>query len=175
MRCPFWSGICVKPLWKPLASLSCREWRRNMYRYMTKVLLTIAFLFIGGVVTTSAQLHYNTAMNVYVPYSFVVKDRMFPAGHYRISRPTNSNHSSSVLVLRGDGVSTILNTNFTRSNQAAEESMLVFTNVGGTNFLSKILVKGETVGNQIPVSSRQINLMARNRRAREVVVTIASE
>lgn len=145
-----------------------------MYRYMTNLLLTIAFLTIGGAAAANAQLHYNTAMNVNIPYSFVVKDQIFPAGNYRISRPPNSNHSNSVLMIKGSGKSMILDTVFTRSHSAAHESALVFTNVGGNNFLSRIIVKGEIVSNQIPISMRQVELMA-GRRSREVVITITSE
>ena len=112
---------------------------------------------------------------MYVPYAFLVKNQVFPAGNYRISRPANSNLSASVLVLRGNGKSVMLNTNLTRSHNAAKDSILVFTNIGGDNFLSKIMIKGETVGNQIPISARQIDLMAGNRTVKEVVLTIASE
>jgi hypothetical protein len=64
----------------------------------------------------------------------------------------------------------IISTMIARSSQPAMNSQLVFDVVDGTYFLSKIWLKGEITGNEIPESKFERRLIAQNRPVRQVFV-----
>jgi len=134
-----------------------------MTNFTTKFILAVSVLVLGGVSAANAQIANGSAIKVNVPTAFVVSDSTFEAGIYTIERTPSTIDSPSLLILRGDnGETMIFDTMIASSKQAAGETELVFDNVGGTNFLSKIVVKGTTSVNELQKTKAQKKAMTEN-------------
>jgi hypothetical protein len=143
-----------------------------MFNLKAKFLLAAAVLFIGGVSAANAQLGNGSEIKVSVPNAFVLRGESFSAGIYSIVRTPTTIDSNSLLILRGEnGESMIFDTIVGSSNKAADATQLVFDAVGGTNYLSAILVKGSTVKNEIAKTKAQRRSLAEGV-GRRFVVTV---
>ena len=127
-----------------------------MFNFTTKLILAVSVLVLGGVSAANAQLADGSAIKVNVPTAFVVSNSTFEAGTYTIARTPSTIDSPSLMILRGDNGSTmVFDTMIASSKQAAGETELIFDSVGGTNFLSKIVVKGTTSVNELHKTKTQ--------------------
>ena len=125
-----------------------------------KTLVAVAVLVLGGISAANAQLANGSAIKIAVPSSFVLRGETFMAGTYTIERTASTADSSSLLVLRGEGETMVFDTIVGRSHEAAENTQLVFETIGGTNYLSAIVVKGTTTKNEIARSKAQARAIA---------------
>jgi hypothetical protein len=130
-----------------------------MSNFTAKFLLAVAVLVFGGISAANAQIA-DVAIKVNIPNSFVLRDKTFPAGEYTIKRTDSTIDSPSLLLLQGEGETAIFDTIPTFSTNAAKNTELVFANVDGQYFLSKIWVKGEIDGNEIPLTRSERKLIA---------------
>ena len=127
-----------------------------MFNLTTKFILAASILILGGFSAVSAQITNGSVIKVSVPSSFVVKDETLPAGVYTIERTPSTVDSSSLLIIRGDnGKAMIFDTMIGETNYAAKATELVFETVDGINFLSRIVVKGQTTVNELPKTKAQ--------------------
>ncbi len=131
-----------------------------MFNLKTKFMLAAAVLFLGGVSAANAQLVNGSTINVAVANPFVLRDKTFEAGVYTIERTPNTTDSPSLLIIRGEGETMIFDTMVGRANEVGENTQLVFETVGGTNYLSAIVVKGSTTKNEIARSRAQARAIA---------------
>lgn len=131
-----------------------------MFNLKVKFLLAAAVLFIGGVSAANAQLVDGSVIKVSVPSSFVLRDATFPAGVYTIERTPTTADSPSLLIIRGESQSMIFDTMVASSNQEAANTQLIFDTIGGTNYLSAILVKGSTGKNEITHTKTETRKLA---------------
>jgi hypothetical protein len=146
-----------------------------MFNFRLKIFLATFATVLIGVSAVSAQFNYGSALRVNVPNDFVVEDKMFPAGEYSIFQTPSTTDASTNLILRGrNGRSMIINTMIARSSQPAASTQLVFDVVNGTHFLSKIWLKGEITGNEIPESKFEKRMVAENKPVRQVIVTTST-
>ncbi len=97
-----------------------------------------------------------------VPFDFVVKDRTYNAGTYRIGRLSEANPDTLVLKNAGGKKSLILQTQRLDSGAPIELSVLTFRRDGETYFLDSIRASGETYESRLPFvkSDRQQRLVA---------------
>ena len=151
----------------------CGLKRRNyMSNSKMKVFLSAMVLSLVGVTAASAQFPFGSKLKVTIPNEFVVQDKLFPAGEYTIAPTPSTIDSSSLLILRGEnGKSMIFDTLGTESANAATTTHLIFDVVDGTRFLSKIWLKGEVTGNEIPKSKMEKRMIAENKPVQQVVVS----
>jgi len=131
-----------------------------MFNLKAKFMLAAAVLFIGGVSAANAQLVDGSSIKVSVPSSFVLRGETFEAGTYTIERTPSTVDSPSLLVIRGEGETMIFDTIVDRTNETAKNTQLVFETIGGTNYLSAIVVKGQTTKNEIARSNAQARAIA---------------
>jgi len=131
-----------------------------MFNLKAKFMLAAAVLFIGGVSVAKAQLVDGSSIKVSVPNSFVLRGETFEAGTYTIERTPSTVDSPSLLVIRGEGETMIFDTIVDRTNETAKNTQLVFETIGGTNYLSAIVVKGQTTKNEIARSNAQARAIA---------------
>jgi hypothetical protein len=131
-----------------------------MFNLKAKFMLAAAVLFIGGVSAANAQLVDGSSIKVSVPSSFVLRGEIFEAGTYTIERTPSTVDSPSLLVIRGEGETMIFDTIVDRTNETAKNTQLVFETIGGTNYLSAIVVKGQTTKNEIARSTAQARAIA---------------
>ncbi|MFZ1701515.1 MAG: hypothetical protein WBO10_04245 [Pyrinomonadaceae bacterium] len=125
-----------------------------MFNLKAKFIIAATVLVLG-VSAANAQIADGTSIKINVPSSFVVRDVKFPAGVYTIERTPTTADSSSLLIIRGEGESMIFDTMVSSSNQASAKTQLVFDTVDGVNYLSEILVKGQTSKNELTKTKAQ--------------------
>jgi hypothetical protein len=138
-----------------------------MFNLKTIFLATI--LIFGGIVATNAQAP-GAPLHANIPVSFILNDKVFPAGEYTIQRQTGFVSSASALVLLGEGHSIVFNTIGSTLNNASRFTELVFDKVGDRYFLSQIRYKGDTAVNELTKTRAQKKYIALNS-VQQVVVT----
>lgn len=129
-----------------------------------------AVLCLAGVTAASAQFNFGSRLKVNIPNEFVIGDKLFPAGNYTIAPTPSTTDSSSTLILRGEKQSMIFSMMPNELANAATDTQLVFNVVDGTPFLSKIVIKGETTGGEIPMGKMEKRLIADNVHTEQIVV-----
>ena len=117
-----------------------------------KSIFLAAALIVGGITVANGQLTQGSVMRVEIPTSFVIMDKTFPAGEYTLERTPSIIDSPSLMILRGEGKAIVFDSIAARSSRAPHNSQLIFDIVGGTNYLSKIEVKGTNIAIAIPQS-----------------------
>jgi hypothetical protein len=141
---------------------------------LTKFFLTASFLVLGGVSAANAQITNGSAVKVVVPDSFVVNNESFSAGVYTIERTPSTVDSPSLLIIRGEnGEAMLFDTIISRPSKAANETELIFDNVGGTNILSEIIVEGQPTAYRITKTKAQKRMIAEGVSVSQVV-TVAN-
>jgi|ERR1035437_9166472 hypothetical protein len=126
-----------------------------------KTVLVATILIIGGIVAANAQVP-GSPLHANIPISFVVNDKVFPAGEYTIQRQAGFVSSPSALVLQGEGHAIAFNTIGSTSNNASRFTELVFDKVGDRYFLSQIRYNGDTAVNELPKTRAQKRFIAQN-------------
>lgn len=140
-----------------------------MFNLKAKLMLAAAVLFIGGVSAANAQISNGSTIKISVPGSFVLKDATFPAGEYIIERTPNTSDAPSVLIIRSENEAMVFDTMIASSKEAAESTQLVFDTVDGVNYLSAIMVKGQSTRNEIAKTKSQSQKAAEGVAGRYVV------
>lgn len=144
-----------------------------MFGLNIKSLLIVATLTLGGITAANAQIADGSRLTVNIPNSFVVNDKTFDAGVYTISRTSATTDSPSLLLIRGEnGKAMIFDTIATQSTTTANATQLIFDDVNGTYFLSKIVVKGENGGNELLKTKEQKAMIARDQSTPRKVLTV---
>jgi hypothetical protein len=143
-----------------------------MTNIKSKLILSVAVLILAGASAASAQMGFGSVVNFESKESFVVKDKTFPAGSYVITQTPSLADSSSLMILRGEGKSIVFDSNTARVLTASDDTKIIFDNVNGTLFLSKVFVSGETTGIVLPKtkSAREL-IAAATTPVREVVIS----
>ena len=131
-----------------------------MSNYTAKFLLVVSFLVLGGISAANAQVTGGMTLKVDIPNSFIIDNHTYPAGEYTISPTPSTIDSSTLLILRGKGEAAIFDTIKMDSAEAAPNTELVFDKIDDRYFLSKILIKGETTGNEITRTKSEKRLIA---------------
>jgi len=144
-----------------------------MTNIKSKLILSVAVLILAGASAASAQMGFGSAVKFEMKESFVVKDNTFPAGRYTIAQTPSLADSSSLLILRGEkGKSIIFDTNSAMASTASNDTKIVFDNVNGTLFLSKVFVTGETTGFSLSKTKYEREMIAAAETpVREVVIS----
>jgi len=145
-----------------------------MFDQKLKFFFMAALLCFAGVTAASAQFSFGSKLNVTIPNDFVLGDKEFPAGNYTIAPTPNTADSPSILILRGEKESMIFDTIRGDSAIAAKDTQLIFKDVDGMSFLSKILIRGETTEIEIPMSKYEKRMIAFNKQAERVSVGTGS-
>jgi hypothetical protein len=131
-----------------------------MFNQKMKFFFMAAVISLAGVTAANAQFSFGSKLSVTIPTDFVVGDKAFPAGNYTIAPTPNTADSPSILVLRGENESMVFDTMKGDSGVAAKDTQLIFRDVDGVSFLSKILFKGETTRIEIPTAKYEKRLIA---------------
>jgi hypothetical protein len=137
-----------------LRQIYIRSVKEKSYMFNFKSVFAVAALFLGGVTAANAQLVDGSRISVSVPNAFVLRDTTLPAGEYTIERTPSTADSPSILIIRGEDEAMVFDTMKSESPAPAAATQLVFDTVGGTTYLTEILVKGSTAKNQIVKTKR---------------------
>ena len=114
-------------------------------------LAVLAVVMLGaGALATNVRAQTARVFEIQVPFDFVVKDRTYDAGTYRIGRLSEANPDTLILKNADDKKSLILQTQRLDSGAQIELSMLTFRRDGETYFLDSIRASGETYESRLP-------------------------
>jgi len=140
-----------------------------MFNFKLRSFLVVSILLLCGITAANAQLVDGNALKIDIPNSFLVRDKVFPAGTYTIARTPDTNDSTTMLILRGENRSIIFDTMQVTSKDVVNETKLVFENVGANYFLNEIWIKGSTTALAIRKTNLQTALVAQAPARRYVV------
>jgi hypothetical protein len=112
------------------------------------------------VVVTSAQSDLN--ISIAIPFSFVVKDELFPSGNYTI-RQNPEGESLKLMIQSVDGFTTqSVATN--RAHRLMSSSLtLVFNQYGSIHFLSQVWAEGSSSGYELNKTEAEIKFAMKAR------------
>jgi len=161
------------PLGEP-SELTGFFYRRITMRIFKNPILFAIFVLVIGVVSTSAQLSYGSGIHFTMDEPFTVNGKVFAPGKYVISRSTLSTMSPSAMTIRGESSGAAFDTDYTRTPEASNQTLLIFNNIDGANVLTGIRVRGELVGNTLKMTPKQKLMIARHRPAERVVIADTS-
>jgi hypothetical protein len=129
-------------------------------KIITKLFLAVCLVSLGATLTANAQIRSNAKLRANIPYSFVVNNTTLPAGTYVITVVDLYGSDLTVLEMRSanDKTAVLFDTQPVTVPGLAPQTALVFDKIGDTYFLSKVFLKGDEGGNQLPKSKMQRRL-----------------
>ena len=134
-----------------------------MHKFLPAAVLAALFIFLGGASAANAQLS-QYPLKFAVPFNFIVEDKLFPAGEYRIQRMPGIRDTATTLVLRGPSGRSIMVSTIRHEPSSARgygDTALTVRRVNGHFYLAKIMIEGMYRGYEVPVSRSRRDLSAR--------------
>jgi hypothetical protein len=131
--------------------------------------LRSAFLGLGLLLTVSAAQAQETRVKANIPFDFVVRNQVLPAGEYMVV--TTGSGNQAIVIRSDDGKQAILSlTQACSSSEPSDKTKLVFHSLAGRYFLSQIWMEGYSSGRQLPKSSTEVHLAKNNNPAEEFIL-----
>lgn len=120
--------------------------------------LALALLLAASAVYTSASAQTARAINVSVPFEFVVGEERLPAGEYTVRRVLRDSERT-LLVRSADGSASVtVHTNAAAARTGSGAAELVFTRHGDQHFLARLSTPGAATARAFPKSRVQRSL-----------------
>jgi hypothetical protein len=144
-----------------------------MIRNLSKLLLALCLLTVGGGIVANAQITTGVTIEANVPFTFMVGDTTLPAGKYVVQ--VIDGDSANVLELRSvkGHTSVVFDTEpaEARGEQIERKDELVFQQIGDRYFLSQVWMAGSSSGNELVKSRMEKRLEASGGRSERRSVT----
>jgi hypothetical protein len=139
---------------------------------VTKNLLSLAMSLVL-LMSVAAQAQ-STHLKITVPFEFTAGNVQLPAGEYEVK--TVGSWPGALLSIRNltSDKESFIHSNSCQSQKPASDARLIFYRYGQQYFLAEVWNRNSSLGNQIQISSRQTQLLARNQ-SKDEVVLIASQ
>ncbi len=121
---------------------------------ISKLFLSLCLILgLSAVMATHAQIESDATIYANIPHSFIVRDTTLPPGEYTV-RVADDYNDLNVLEIRSRDRHTavLFETQDVQVNPAPGKSELVFTKIGDNYFLSRVFLKGDEAGNELPKS-----------------------
>ena len=147
----------------------------------SKIFFAAIILVLGGLTaatSANAQLSPGMVMRATMPTSFVVGNKMMPAGRYQLRRigTQASAEPNQLIIYNNHGDSAMI------VGQAGEEGTwpashdsLVLQRIGGQYYLSQVLYGGQFTGVTIPLPKANREYIGRNKGNDKIVITMTAE
>lgn len=118
-----------------------------------KLLLSLCLIICLSAVAANAQIESDATIYATIPHPFIVRDTTLPAGEYTV-RVADDYNDLNVLELRSrDGHTAVLfETEAVQAKHTPGKSELIFYKIGDNYFLSRVFLKGDQTGNELPKS-----------------------
>ena len=140
---------------------------------MKKQLLAFAVAALAIVATAGlAYAQGDTPLKANVPFQFIVDNKVVPAGEYRLERVSTGKDLMELENADGRLVK-IISTIPAYQPDRRGSARLVFDRYGDQYFLREIWGQGTTWGREIPVTSREKELMSQAAQPETVVIVAA--
>ena len=130
-------------------------------KIVTKYFLSLCLVAgLGATLSANAQIRSDARIKANIPYSFVVNNTTLPAGTYVITVLDSDASDLTLLKIRSENGKTAVffETEAIIVPGLAPQTELVFDKIGDTYFLSKVFLKDDEGGNQLPKSKMQRRL-----------------
>lgn len=115
--------------------------------------LTISLALLIGVAASAQTIH----LKAQVPFNFIAGNTMFSAGQYEL---LSTGSGDKILVIRSldskGGI--LLLSNPCQSLNPTDRTKLVFHRYGQRYFLSEVWIRGNSIGHEVPPSSREVEV-----------------
>ncbi|HKG61254.1 MAG TPA: hypothetical protein VKB05_15950 [Pyrinomonadaceae bacterium] len=127
---------------------------------ISKLFLSLCLIVgLSAVMATNAQIESDATIYASIPHSFIVRDATLPAGEYMIKVADDYNDLNVLEIRSRQGHTAVLfDTEAVQANRAPGKSELVFDKIGDNYFLSRVFLKGDESGNELPKSRMQRRL-----------------
>ena len=114
--------------------------------------LTVLTVIIFGTAAVTANVRAQNArvFEIQIPFDFVIKDKTFDAGTYRIGRLSEANPDMLILKNADNKKSLILLTQRLNFGGPFQHSKLTFRRNGETYFLDSVRTSGESYESRLP-------------------------
>lgn len=122
----------------------------NVLNYLKLTVLTL-IIFGAGTFTTNVQAQTARIFEIKIPFDFVIKDKTFDAGTYRIGRLSEANPDTLILKNADHKKSSILQTQRLNAGGPLQHSTLSFRRDGETYFLDSIRSSGDSYESRLPI------------------------
>lgn len=119
--------------------------------YLKLAVFTV-IIFGAGAFTTNVRAQTARVFEIQIPFDFVIKDKTYDAGTYRIGRLSAANPDTLILKNADGKKSLILQTQRINSGDPIQHSKLTFRRDGETYFLDSIRTFGESYESRLPFS-----------------------
>jgi hypothetical protein len=132
----------------------------SMKRQAVSLVSLLSLLLVAG-----SAIAQTVHVRGEIPFNFAIGSKTYPAGTYEIGTIDVRNSRTLLLKARDGNAIAMINSNAAESLTPADKTKLVFNRYGNQYFLSQVWVNGETLGHQLPKSSREKEVardMARN-------------
>ena len=134
--------------------------------------LRSAFFGLGLLLVVSGAQAQEAHVKANIPFDFVVRNRVLPAGEYMVSSQGSTNQL--IVIRSSDRKTAILSlTSSCSSSKPSEASKLVFHHLAGRYFLSEVWAEGNGEGRQLQKSRIEVQL-AKNSNERDEIALAAS-
>jgi hypothetical protein len=136
-----------------------------------KNLRSVLFSLTVLLMATAAQAQSTTNVKANVPFDFVVGDRAYPAGEYRLE--SMGNGMAIRIDNREEAATGIALSNACTGSAPASSTKLVFHRVGDSYFLYQIWTEGNLSGREFAKSRAEVQV-AQNHEKPELVIVAAN-
>ena len=121
---------------------------------LTKLFLSLSLIIgLSAVTVMNAQIESDATLNVNIPHSFIVNNTTLPAGEYTVKVADDYSDLNLLEIRSRQGhMAVIFETDPVKANRTQNRSELVFNKLGDNYFLSRVFLKGDEYGNELPKS-----------------------
>ena len=127
---------------------------------ISKLFLSLCLIAgLSAVMATNAQIESDATIYADLRHSFIVRDTTLPAGEYMIKVADDYN-DLNVLEIRSRAghMAVLFDTESIQANRTPGKSELVSDKIGDNYFLSRVFLKGDESGNELPKSRMERRL-----------------
>jgi hypothetical protein len=117
-----------------------------------KRISAITFFAMAGLIMLGSALARAQEVRAKVPFDFIVRDQVLPAGTYRIFLERSPNSNSFLRIENEDRNTMAVSIASADGNGSLNDSKLVFTNYGDQYFLHEVLCPAASITVELPTS-----------------------
>ena len=142
-----------------------------MRKKVFSAVLACGLLAVVTAISASAQMP-GTTLHATIPFDFIVRGRVLPAGNYVIRRLNDEPEGLVIFSVNDKRERAIFETESVDARQIPRTGELVFHRYGDSYFLSEVFAAGELTGRELPRTRQERSMrreMASNKAEPETV------
>lgn len=129
--------------------------------------IAAAFLAVASLITAGNVSAQERAVQVNIPFSFAVRNLVFPSGIYIISSPSSGNPQMLLIRNKDHAKLTTLFSTDAGNPRYAGDGKLVFDKYGNDYFLTQVLCPSAAIVAELPTSKLENRVRTREASLRQ--------